>query len=307
MKKVILLFLALCMFLVMGCGSVVPPGKTVILLHPNGSTDIKTKGVYKAWGRTKVYFVDGRLKSFPETMKVLMADDINMDIDTKILLSFDVSKESIDFIKSKVPTKRVKQGDISGYELSLEEFYTLAVRDVHRGTVRSVASAYITDDVRPNRKTIEAEVQKQIVSRIKQLAYPLQVSGVLLSNIDYPQAVKDMRTEIKKVQLEEQRKDAQAKADIAEARRRVQVAQEQAKERLVLAQAQADQNKILTESLDERFLRWRQFEVMEAIAEKLGNGGNNTVFMMPYEMMGPGTMGAAIIKQSVDSTKTKTQ
>ena len=297
MKVYLVLGLSLIALTLSGCGSVVPPGKTVILLHPDGKTDTLTKGVYKAWGRTRVYFVDGKLKSFSETMKVLMADDINMDIDVKVLMSFDVSPKSIDFIKSKVPTRQVTSGDVSGYELSLDEFYALAVRDVVRSSSRNIISPYITDDVRPNRQKIESVIQENVINRVSSLKYPLQIGGILLSNIDYPQSVKDMRQRIKKVSLEEQEKDAKAKAAIAEARRQVEVQAEIAKAKIVKAKATAAENSIIIESLSPEYLMWRQYEVMEKIAGHLGAGGNNTVFMMPYQMMSPELLNASIVRE----------
>ena len=114
MKKLttsVLLSLVAC--LLVGCGDVVPPGKTVIILTPGGEGKVVDKGVYKAWGRDRLYFVDRKLKSFSESMKILCKDDINMDVDLKAVLSFDISSSSIEFIKSKVPARHTQSSDVS--------------------------------------------------------------------------------------------------------------------------------------------------------------------------------------------------
>lgn len=269
-----------------GCvGTVCPPGKTVIILHADGSSDIVDKGVYKYWGRDKLYFVDGRLKGFKEPMKILCEDDINMDVDVKATMCFQVQKESIDFIKSKVKPKRIEQGDVAGFELSLDEFYMMVVSDIVRGTSRNIISKYMTDDIRPNREKIEADIDAGIRKRLSELKYPIHVSAILLSNIDYPQSVTDTRQRIKQAQLKDQEQAALAEARLAEAQRQVAIEQELAKVRMVKAQAQADENTILTTSLTPEFLMWRQFEVMELTAARLAEGQSNTVFMMPYATM----------------------
>jgi regulator of protease activity HflC (stomatin/prohibitin superfamily) len=283
----------------MGCGSVVPAGKTVIIMDAAGKSTIYKQGVYKVWGRDKAYFVDQKLKSFKETMKILCADDINMDIDVKCVMSFEVTEASIDFIKSKVPSTGISQGDVKGFELSLDQFYQMAVQDIVRGSARNVISPNETDAIRPQRTVLEAEVQKLVLARVKELKYPIKISAVLLSNIDYPLSVKEMRERIKQAKLADQERSALAEAKLAEAKRQVAVEMEEAKVRMIRAQAQADENQILTESLTPQFLMWRQFEVMENLASELGKGPNNTVFMLPYHQMSPEMINTAVIRDSV--------
>lgn len=282
------------------CGSVVPPGKKVIILKPNGESMIIEKGVYRAWGRDRMYFVDQKLKSFTEDkMQILCADDINMTVDVKTVLSFDVSKESIEFIKQKIPAAKTEEGE----ELSLDKFYEMAIRDIVRSSARNVVSVEETDNVRPNRQQIEADIGAAVVSRLTELKYPVKVSASMLSNIDYPQSVTQMRERIKQAELHDQELAAEAEALLAEAQRQVAIEQENAKVRMVKAQAQADENEILTKSLTPEFLMWRQLEVLETTAAKLAEGASNTVFMMPYQTMTPELMNTAMIKTSVDNLR----
>ena len=297
-RKLMVSMLAMTLMLtgcIPGCGEVVPPGKTIIILHPDGTSTVVDKGVYKSWGRDKVYFVDQKLKSFNEPMKILCADDINMDVDLKAILSFQVTKESIDFIKKKVP-------EIDG-NLSLDQFYKMTVSDIVRSSGRNIISPLITDDIRPNRQRLEAEIFARVVERLKQLKYPLHVSAVLISNIDYPQSVKDMRERIKQAQLKDQESAANAEAQLAETKRQVAIEQELAKVRMIRAQAQADENTILAKSLTPEYLMWRQLEVMEKSAIALAAGASNTVFMMPYKAMDPTMLGNVMVKSSIDQLR----
>lgn len=286
------------------CGRVVPPGKVVIVLEPSGDTEIYTEGVYYSYGRDKLYFVDQKLKAFQEgDMKILCADDINMDVDIKAVLSFDVSDEKMEFIKKKVPAVKVEEGDIHGMELQLEQFYKMAVQSIVRGTARNIISKLKTDDIRPQREQLEKEIQASVKKRVEELGYPLNISAVLISNIDYPKSVTDQREAIKKAQLEDEKKAAEAEAMLAQAKREVAIEQEKAKVRMVKAQAQADENEILTKSLTPQFLMWRQLEVMEESAAKLAAGASNTIFMMPYATMDKSMLNTAIMKNAIDKKK----
>lgn len=298
------LLVAFTAVFVTGCGKVVPPGKKVLILTSSGETKVYERGVYKAWGRDRTYFVDGKLNSFTEEMNILCSDEINMSVDVKSVICFKVDESSMEFIKTKVPTQSLKNGeeDSGVFELSLEKFYSMACADIIRSTTRNVISKNSTDDIRPKREQIESEVALTVRKRIEDLNYPIEISAILLSNIDYPPSVKKMREEIKNVQLEETKKDAQAKADLAEARRKSQVEAEMAKVRLITAEAQAAENKILGEALTPQFLMWRQFEVMEKMASELGEG---TVFIVPYEAVNPNLLNSTMVQKAVSPQPVK--
>jgi len=303
MKRLISLFMV-SMFVMMltGCryGAVVPPGKKVIILSADGETAIHEKGVYKAWGRDRLYFVDQKLKSFEEKMEILCEDDINMSVDVKCVLSFQVDETSIDFIKQKVPSVKTETGsEIAGYELSLDQFYNMTVKDIVRSSARNIISTYETDNIRPNRLKIEGDLSKMVTDRITALKFPLNISAVLVSNLDYPQVVIDQRNAIKNAQLEDQRAAALAEAAMAEAQRRAGVETEEAKVRMIKAQAQADENAILAESLTPEYLSWKQLEVMQSVSTEMAKGQNNVVFIMPYEAISQDTMNTAMIRESV--------
>lgn len=293
MNRLLILVITVCLFAT-GCGTVVPPGKRVILIQPDGSTDIYDKGSYFAYGRTRVYFVDQQLSSFNEDdQRILCKDEVNMLVDVKAVLSFDVTESSLEFIQEKV--KPVKNSD-GNLELSLDAFYRMALQPIVLGTARNVISAMETDDIRPNRQKIENDLTQIVRQRIKDLNYPINVSAILLSSIDYPDSVTGMRERIKKAELEDQEKAAKAEAILAQAQREVAIETEQAKSRLVRAQAQADENEILTKSLTPAFLMWRQFEVLEHLGKDLSTGESNTVYMLPYQTMSPDMMQTTMLR-----------
>ena len=277
---------SLLFVLTIGCGNVVPPGTTVIILKPDGPPIIKQEGVYKAWGRDKVYFVDTKLKSFPKNLKILCKDDINMSVSVKWVGSFQVSDETIDVIKSKVPAIKIDRGDISGYQLSLDGFFKTAMADILSSITRQVVSPYITDNIREQREEITETIKQKFLARLKELKYPVETADVLVTNLDYPKEVTDKRNKIKQAELQDLENAAIAKADVASARRDAELAAEKGKAALVRAKADAAANKIRTASLTPEILMVKQLELFAELAK----GPNNTTVVIPFQAIKPGGM-----------------
>ncbi len=281
--------------MMVGCGQVVPPGTTVLILKPDGSSTIKQEGVYKAWGRDRLYFVDTKLKSYSKDLKILCADEINMDVRVKWVGSFKVSEETIDIIKSKVPSKEVQRGDITGFELSLDDFFKTAMEDFVSNITRSVVSTYNTDNIREKREEIRDTVKTKVFERIKELNYPVDTADVLITNIDYPPEVTAKRNRIKQAELQDLENAAIAKANVAKARRDAELAAEQGKARLVEAEADAAANRMRAASLTPEIITVKQIEMLAELAK----GPNNTVIVIPFEALRSGMTDSILTRQGL--------
>jgi len=111
-------------------------------------------------------------------MKILCVDEINMDVSSKWVGSFKVTDATIETIKSKVPSTKVSKGDVEGYELSLEQFYKLAVDDIVSSITRQEISRYKTDSIRDQREKIRDVIKKEVLKRLETLKYPLETSDI---------------------------------------------------------------------------------------------------------------------------------
>jgi len=298
------LFAMIAMF-VTGCGKVVPPGTTVVLLEPNGESVIKDKGAYFAYGRTKVYFVDTKLKSYPKDLKILCADEINMDVSVKWVGSFKVTPKTMEVIKSKVPAKPTQRGDIKGFELSLDSFFTIALEDIVSSITRSIISPYKTDNVRESREEIRIAIKKAVLERIETLNYPVDTADILITNLDYPPEVTKMRKRIKEAELRDLENAAIAKAEVAKAQRDAELAAEKGKAQLVTAQADAAANSVRAASLTPEIITIKQIEMLTELAK----GPNNTVVILPYEAMRAGMSDEMLqregMQELIDTMKAK--
>ena len=258
---------------------VVPPGTTVILLHANKPSEIYQEGLYSVWGRTKKYFVDTKLKSYSHEMEILCVDNINMAVRVKWIGSFWVTKESLDIIKKKVKPVEVNTGDIKGYQLSLDKFFTDTMRDILEGISRDVVSKYNTNNIRQNRKVIRTTIKQKFITRLKELNYPVETTDVLVTNLDYPPEVTKKRNDIKQADLKDLKNAAIAKANVAKSERDAELKAEQGKAKLVEANAKAACNKVRAASLTDRVIRYKKLLMMKGFA----TGENNMVVMIPFD------------------------
>lgn len=298
MKRIILyIFSAMVILSIISCGSVVPPGTTVLLVKPSGASEVKHEGAYRAWGRTRAYFVDTKLKSYRKDLKILCADDINMNVSVKWVGSFKVTDKTIDTIKKKVPAKTVARGDIKGLELSLDEFFKTSMADILSSITRSVVSPYVTDNIREKREEIRIAIKKTWLDRMKVLKYPIETTDVLLTNLDYPAKITAKRQAIKDAELQDLENAAIAKANVAKAKRDAELATEQGKAQLVKAQADAAANKVRASSLTPEILAVKQLETLVKLAE----GPNNTVVVIPFDAIRPGGLQETLLtREAID-------
>lgn len=280
--------------------AVVPPGTIVIVLKPDGESKIHTDGSYWAFGRDRVYFIDTKLKGFTEKMEILCADNINMAVDVKWVGSFAVEPEKIKIIKEKVPARKVQQGDLKGYQLSLQDFYLTAMKDIIRANSREVISPYITDSIRESRVEIQQLVKSRVLNKLSELNYPVETTDILISNLDYPGEVTAQRKAIKNAQLEDEKQAALAKAAIEQAKREAAIAREKGKARVEIAKADALANKIRAETLTEAIIRMRQWDVIEA-----GALSNSSVILIPYKAIGKDQelANALLLRNSIERLK----
>jgi regulator of protease activity HflC (stomatin/prohibitin superfamily) len=299
-RLVLLLFLAVSLF---ACSSkVVPPGTVIVVLTASGEKSVHTEGAYTAYGRDRVYFVDTKLKSFTEQMQILCADKVNMKVDAKWLGNFHVSNQTLDTITSKVPAEKVALDDLTGFQLSLDKFYKVAVRDIVRSAARRIVAPYTTENIQESRLQIEKDLRKEVLARLKDLKYPLETSDVMISNLDFGDTITKQREAIKNAELEDERQAALAKAAVAQAQRDEEIAMEQGKAAVAAAQAdaakaaalaqgeadaillkakaQAKANDLISKSLTKTLIQYRAIDKWDGVKPKFMSSGSGGEFLV---------------------------
>ena len=299
LKTIVFCLAVVLAFTFAGCGKVVPPGTTVMLLDPSGKTEVKHEGSYKTWGRTRAYLVDTKLKSYSKDLKILCADDINMDVSVKWVGSFKVSKETTDVIKKKVPAESIP-GEKKEFRLSLDKFFETTMEDILSSIARTVISPYKTDNIREKREEIRENIKQKFLTRMKKLKYPVETADVLVTNLDYPDEITKKRQAIKNAELQDLENAALAKAAVAKAKRNAELALEKGKAQLVEARADAAANKVRASSLTPEILAVKQLETLVRLAE----GPNNTVVVIPFDAIRPGGLQETLLtREAIERLK----
>jgi regulator of protease activity HflC (stomatin/prohibitin superfamily) len=290
-----LLVLVSILIFASGCGRVVPPGSTVVILKPRGEPIIKSEGIFRALGRDKVYIVDEKLKSYPKKLNVLCSDDINMSVNMKWIGSFQVTANTIDVLKKKIPSTPSNEGGITG-RISLDQFFKTAMEDMLSATARDIISPYKTDNIREKREEIQQAVKQKFVARMQELKYPVNTADVLITNLDYPKSVTEMRNKIKQADLQDLENAAIAKAAVAKAKRDAELEAERGKAMLVKAEADAAANKIRAASLTPEILAVKKLETLVKLAE----GPNNNTVIIPFEGLQGGMANTMLTREALD-------
>ncbi len=299
MKRLLTICTLLLSLFTIGCGRVVPAGNTVLILKANGSDVIRNSGSYFAYGRDVVYFVNNNLKSYSKDIKILCSDNINMDVRFKWLGSFNVTDKTIPIIRSKITATKLNG---KNYQLSLDNFYRVAMEDLISSIVRTKISQYKTDNIGDNREKIRLAIKKAVVLRLKELNYPVETADFLITNLDYPVEVTRTRKDIKNAELQDLKNAAIAKAEVSKAKRDAEIAAEKGKAQLVRAEADAAANRVRTSSLTPEIIMVKQIEMYEQLA----NGPNNTSVLIPFNALGNDIQNTMLLKTSLDKPKKDT-
>ena len=124
--------------------------------------------------------------------------------------------------------------------------------------------------------------------------YPVLTSDVLVSNLDFDPEQTKQRQAIKKAELDDKLKAAEAKAKVAQAKRNADIAREEGKATIETAKAESAANIIINKSLTKEILIIKQYEAFKAMA----SGPNNEAMIIPYQAIVPENMNAFMNRQS---------
>ena len=298
-KMLMMCMIAVVVMTSTGCfrSKVVPAGNIVVVRKSDGSAIVSAKGTYMAYGRDKAYFVDTRMASKSVMMEILCSDGVNMKVEVKWIGSFDVTTATAEAVLEMVPSVPVNTGDVSGYQLSLEQFWKTAMLDVVQGAAKKVVAPYNTDVINVNRDKIEADIKTAVLANLKAAGYPVNTSNVLVANLDFPVEVTNARKAIKTAELKDLENAAIAKANVSKAKRDAELALEINKAKVIDAEGDAEVNRIKSESLTPEILTLKWQEALMALA----SGPNNSSVIVPYEAIRPELLDTTLIKAAVDN------
>jgi len=171
-----------------------------------------------------------------------------------------------------------------------------------RDVVRDVIGQYPAELLPIKRQEIAVKIENQIKENMRKTSKnKVEVVGVQLRDIKLPpkiaqkieevqiakqeaekmkyveeKALKEQK--VKKIKAETDKMEKIIKAE-AEAARKIKEAEGKAKARILEAEAQAKANKLLSQSIDNKVLKWKSLQVQEKLTEAIKENKNNNIFL----------------------------
>ena len=261
-----LLLTAVLLTILSACGQKVnvPPAHVGKILTPEG---YREGTVYPSKFRLapciafcdKLVTLETADRGIRERMKLFMPkDQLNMQFDVRATVSISNDDKTVNAIFDKIVAGKDDK-------ISLMEVYNTYAQQKFRSVSRSIMSEYSINEIAANRAAVE---QKLFDGLVKALApTPIKVLQIGLADIQFPAVI------VKAKELAKEREVAieQARAEnlvlLEKAKGELQVAKKNRLVRLEKARTIKEENRLVALSVTDKYLKYRQLEVMELIAK----------------------------------------
>jgi hypothetical protein len=266
-------FIALALT-ISSCGyETVPPAHVGKVLSPSGySKDIKKTGRYWMGIKESMVLVETGVGTFKEAMTVKMRDRLDLTFDVRGRVQISGGANVINSMFDNISV----QGGILGLNTVYATYGKMLVRNVSR----EVLSKYSVDDVHKNYPKITKELYTELKKAFESV--PLKLSDVALGSITYPKVITDAIEQNKKREEQINQERAQTALELEKKKRELKMAEANKAIRLTKARTIAEENKIVGNSVSEKYIQYRRLEVQEAMAQN-----PNTVFFPVEGLVNP--------------------
>lgn len=254
--------------LLTACGDAVevPPAHVGKILSPEGYRD-KTVSPSKFRLQPCMAYCDKLIlletsdKPVLESMKLFMPkDQLNMSFDIRATVSVSNDDNNVNYIFDKVVGDR---GIITNNTI-----YKTYAKQKFRSVSRSVMASYSINEIASNRSLVEAELFRRLKEELS--STPITITQLGLANVQFPEVIvkaKELAKE-REVAIETARADKLVSIEKAEAA--LEIAKKDRLVRIEKAKTIQQENRITANSVTDKYLKYRQLEVLELIA-KSGN------------------------------------
>jgi len=260
-----------------GCSyEVVPPASKGKILTTQGySPDILEPAKYTLWGRDEMIILETNTGTYGETVKVILQDKLTLLVDVRFRGRIGGDKKTINAMFN----------DISPGEdrvVSFNEVYQVYGKMIIRNKTREIISQYNVEDVHKNYARLSKEIGSTLAKAFE--TTPLELSDVVLGNIQYPEVVTKAINEAKERELSIKKEEAQAKINLTKKKNEQLLAKAQREIEITIAKTIRDKNKIIGEGITPALLELKRLDTLVEMAKS-----GSTTFM-PFEAMN--TVGA---------------
>ena len=271
MHTIKLLITTLIISLTVGCSfqTIPPTAKGKILTTAGYSPDILPPGKITTWGRDSLITIQTNTATYSEPISVVLSDKLTLKVDVKFRGRLAGSDQVINSMFNDIVPR---EGQVTFHSV-----YKVYGRMAVRNKAREVISQYSVDDVHKNYARLSQELAVAIRSAL--VNTPLEVSDVMLGNIQYPEVVTSAITLAKERELSIKKEEAQAQIDLTKKKNERLLAEADYQIQITRAKAIRDKNKIIGQGVTAQLIELRRLEVLEVMAE------NKSAVFMPVEAM----------------------
>jgi len=282
MKRLMLLLILMSAVLLSGCTwfeEEVPQGYVGRNKTPSGwDNKIIAPGYTSSWYRDILYLVESTQGVYDERMNILVGGKINLDITVSTRCRLDSNDEAKVIEAFDKITATLDPGGETARITNKQLFYTYLKLNVKSIPRKIIGSQPDVQSVVANRAEISAQIKKAIIEASK--ATPLEVTDVEITNYDWPTSITKAQEELMAMKLEEEKQEAQVRADLKRAEGELKVAEAKKLVKMKDAEALAESTKILQDSLADapEYLRYHEIMMLSEAAK----GPNNAFIIIPY-------------------------
>lgn len=268
-----------------GCTEQVPAGYKGKILGTEGYHPevIDPSRTTVGW-REKLILIETTTKTWREPVTILLSDKLTLHADIKFRARITSDNKNLNAIFNDINVN-------NDHVVHVEDVYDVYGRMIVQNKAREIISHYTIDDINKNYSRISGELYGALQKAF--LNSPLELSDVVLGNIQYPKIVTDAIDKAKQRRMEIEEEKAKTQKELIRVQGLEQIAKAQYNIKMLEAKRIRDYNKMIAEGVTPQLLELRKLEIQEQMVQAIKNNPN--VVYMPMEMMN-GTGNIRVIK-----------
>lgn len=225
------------------------------------------------WYCDEIVLLNVADQSVTESMKLFMPKD-KLNMDFKLQTTLSVKETSYDDLFSRISPE--KENGVR--YIPLDKVYRVYAEQIIRAEAREFLSQYTINEIASNLEAVNAQLSQKLTESINKRT-PFSVRYVGLSDLQYPPIIVEAQENAAKRTEQIRQEEAQLELSKVQLERELQEQRIRRSIDVERAQAEAQVNKILGESITERYIKYRELQALDNLANS-----QNKVFV-PMKML----------------------
>lgn len=207
--------------------------------------------------------------------------DLVMEFDVRGTFAVARDEGRLEKVFANLPAKPSQSYSGSSGVISANQVYQTYAVTIIRDVVRRVVANYTIEDISSNRGTVNAELNKALVAAFQAGKIPIDIRRFGLADVRYPKIILDQKRLAAQRRIAIQQEEAEKQIQLVKLQTELEKAKASRAIRREKAQAVAEENKILADSVNQKYLAFKQYEILEGLV-----GSQNTKWISPSIMKG---------------------